>query len=106
MEKVLSATVLMEDAKSGYLETTFGGNHKEIQIGDIHVIVFSNSCPDLSVLSVTPWIKKINTKNWNIVWTIYLESLTPEAIKSSGKFSDFNLPKCWLDKLNEKYIHN
>ena len=50
--KVLKANALMEDAKSGYLETTFGGNHKEIQIGDIHVIVFSNNWPDLSVLSV------------------------------------------------------
>ena len=93
--KVLKATALMEDAKCGYLETTFGGNHKQIQIGDIHVIVFSNSCPDLSVLSVDrwrlwtltgpkfdntiwpvdvrPWIKKINTKNWNIIWTINLK---------------------------------
>lgn len=32
MKKVLSATALMEDAKSGYLDTTFGGNHKQIQI--------------------------------------------------------------------------
>jgi len=55
MTKILSATVLMEDVKSGYLETTFGGKHKEIQIGDIHVVVFSNSCPDLSVLSVDRW---------------------------------------------------
>ncbi len=32
MGKILSATALMEDVKSGYgyLETTFGGKHKEI----------------------------------------------------------------------------
>lgn len=54
MKKILSATLLMEDSKSRYLETTFGWNHKEIQIGDIHVVVFSNSCPDLSILSVDP----------------------------------------------------
>ena len=117
----------MEDAKSGYLETTFGGNHKEIQIGDIHVIVFSNNCPDLSVLSVDrwrlwtlsgskfdniiwpvnvkPWIKKINTKNWNIIWTISLKYLNLEEIKINKKFSDFNLPKCWLDKLGDKNIY-
>ena len=53
MKKILAATSLMEDAKSGYLETTFGGNHKEIQIGDIHII--SNSCPYLYVLSVDHW---------------------------------------------------
>ena len=76
-------------SKCGYLESTFGGTCKEIQIGDIHIIVFSNSCPDLSVLSVDRWrlwtlsgadygnviwpvavspcIKTINTRNWNIV---------------------------------------
>lgn len=125
--KVLKATALMEDAKSGYLETTFGGNHKEIQIGDIHVIVFSNNCPDLSVLSVDRWrlwtltgskfdniiwpvnvkpcIKKINTKNWNIIWTISLKYLNLEEIEINKKFSDFNLPKCWLDKLGDKNIY-
>ena len=50
--KKLVATGLMEDTKSGYLETHFGGNHKEIQIGDIHIVVFSNNCPDLSILSL------------------------------------------------------
>jgi hypothetical protein len=30
--KIISATALMEDAKSGHLETTFGGNHKLIQL--------------------------------------------------------------------------
>ena len=104
MKKVLAATALMEDAKSGYLETTFGGNHKEIQIGDIHIVVFSNNCPDLSVLSVDrwrlrtlsgknfdniiwpvdtrPWIKSVNTRNWNIVWTVNLRCLSVTEIKS------------------------
>ena len=123
-KKILAATSLMEDVKSGYLETNFGGNYKQIQMGDIHVIVFSNSCPDLSVLSVDrwrlwrltglecdniiwpisvkPWIKKINTKNWNIVWTICLESLTPEAIKTNGKFNDIHLEEEWFKKVNLK----
>ena len=82
----------MEDVKSGYLETTFGGKHKEIQIGDIHVVVFSNNCPDLSVLSVdrwrlwrlggeqyeniiwpckiSPYLKKVSRRAWNIKWTV------------------------------------
>lgn len=50
--KIISATALMEDAKSGHLETTFGGNHKEIEISDVHIVVLSNNAPDLSVLSV------------------------------------------------------
>ena len=29
--KIILATALMEDAKSGHLETTFGGKHKEIE---------------------------------------------------------------------------
>ena len=114
MKKVLSATALMEDAKSGYLETTFGGNHKEIQIGNIHIVVFSNNCPDLSVLSVdrwrlwtlsgksfdniiwpvsvTPWIKRVHTKNWNIIWTIHLKYLSLEEIRNNEKFRSLSLP--------------
>ena len=53
--KIISATALMEDAKSGHLETTFGGKHKEIEISDVHIVVLSNNAPDLSVLSVDRW---------------------------------------------------
>lgn len=127
ISKVLAATALMEDAKCGYLESTFGGTHKEIQIGDIHIIVFSNSCPDLSVLSVDrwrlwtlsgadcgniiwpvavrPWIKTINTKNWNIVWTINLRCLTLKEIETSKKFNDIGLPKDWLEEFGFKKIY-
>ena len=127
IKKVLAATSLMEDVKSGYLESNFGGNYKQIQIGDIHVIVFSNSCPDLSVLSVDrwrlwtlsgleydniiwpisvkPWIKKINTKNWNIVWTIHLKCLTLQEIKSSEKFNGIDFQKGWFEKFNLKKIY-
>ena len=123
-KKILAATSLMEDVKSGYLESNFGGNYKQIQIGDIHVIVFSNSCPDLSVLSVDrwrlwtltgmkygniiwpvsvkPWIKKINTKNWNIVWTIRLKFLTPEEVKTNGKFNNIYLKEEWFEKISLK----
>ena len=117
----------MEDVKSGYLESNFGGNHKQIQIGDIHVIVFSNNCPDLSILSVDrwrlwtlngiedgnliwpivvkPWIKKINTKNWNIIWIINLKCLNIEEIKSNDKFNDLNLNEDWFKKFNSKKIY-
>lgn len=127
MTKVLAATALMEDAKSGYLETTFGGNHKEIQIGDIHIVVFSNNCPDLSVLSVDrwrlwtlsgkdfgnviwpvytrPWIKLVNTKNWNIVWTVNLRCLSLLEIKNNKKFDDIVLPEEWFCKFNTKKIY-
>ena len=54
-KKVMAATALMEDAKSGHLETTFGGNHKEIEISNVHVVVLGNTAPDLSVLSVDRW---------------------------------------------------
>lgn len=127
IEKVLAATCLMEDAKCGYLETRFGGNHKQVQIGDIHIIVFSNSCPDLSVLSVdrwrlwtlngakydntiwpvavNPWIKIINTKNWNIVWTINLKYLTLKEIETSKKFDGICLPKGWFEKFSLKKMY-
>ena len=127
IKKVLAATSLMEDVKSGYLESNFGGNYKQIQIGDIHVIVFSNNCPDLSVLSVDRWrlwtlsgakygniiwpiavkplIKKINTKNWNILWTIHLKCLTVEEIEISKKFTNMDFQNDWFEKFNSEKIH-
>lgn len=127
MKKVLSATALMEDAKSGYLETTFGGNHKEIQIGNIHIVVFSNNCPDLSVLSVDrwrlwtlsgkrfdniiwpvdtiPWIKSVNTKNWNIIWTVNLRCLSLTEIKKNKKFDDIVLPEDWSMKFGPEKLY-
>lgn len=36
----------MEDAKSGHLETTFGGSHKEIEISNVHVVVLANTEPE------------------------------------------------------------
>lgn len=127
MGKIFSATALMEDAKSGYLETTFGRTHKEIQVGDIHVVVSSNSCPDLSILSVDrwrlwtlseknfgniiwpvtvkPWIKKVNTKNWNLVWTIHLKYLSLEEIENSEKFHNLSLLKDWLGEFDIKELY-
>ena len=37
--KMISATALMEDAKSSHLETTFGDKHKEIEISDINCTI-------------------------------------------------------------------
>lgn len=124
MKKVLAATALMENAKCGYLETNFGGNHKEIQIGDIHIVVFSNNCQGLSVLSLDrwrlwalsdkdfdniiwpvdtrPWIKSVNTKNWNIIWTINLRCLSLTEIKKNKKFDGIILPED-LDFLIDLY---
>ena len=104
-----------------------GGKHKEIQVGDIHVVVFSNSCPDLSALSVDrwilwtrsgknfgniiwpvsvkPWIKIVNTKNWNLVWTIHLKYLSLEEIENSEKFHDLSLPKNWLGEFGIKELY-
>ena len=54
-KKVVAATALIEDLKSGFLETTFGGKFRQLRIGDVHVIVMSNTSPDLSVLSEDRW---------------------------------------------------
>lgn len=51
----MASTALMEDAKSGHLETNFGRNYKEIEIANVHVVVLANTAPDLSVLSVDRW---------------------------------------------------
>jgi len=78
-KKVVSATALMEDLKGGYLETSFGGRHKEIHIENIHVVVFSNAAPDISLLSMDRW------RLWNISgrefgWVMWPCKLIPVVI--------------------------
>lgn len=66
-KKVIAATALMEDAKSGHLETCFGGKHREIQIGNVHIVVMSNTSPDLSVLSEDRW-RLWRFGSQNVIW--------------------------------------
>ena len=54
---------------------------------------------------VKPWIKKINIKNWNIVWTINLKYLNIQEIKTNYKFNDLNLKEDWFEKFNSKKIY-
>lgn len=89
--------------------------------------MFSNSCPDLSVLSVDrwrlwtlsgnnygniiwpvnvkPWVKTVNTKNWNLIWTINLKCLSLEEIKNNKKFDDIILPEDWFRKFGIKELY-
>lgn len=118
--KIISATALMEDAKSGHLETTFGGKHKEIEISDVHIVVLSNNAPDLSVLSVdrwrlwrlggrqyeniiwpckiSPYLKKVSRKAWNIRWTVSIRNLSLEELRSLKQYELINLDESWLMK--------
>jgi hypothetical protein len=50
--KIILATAVMEDAKSGHLKKTFGGKHNEIERSNVDIIVLSNNAPDFSVLNV------------------------------------------------------
>ena len=118
--KIISATALMEDAKSGHLETTFGGKHKEIEISDVHIIVLSNNAPDLSVLSVdrwrlwrlggkhyeniiwpckiSPYLKKVSRRAWNIRWTVSIRNLSLEELKSLKQYELITFDESWLEK--------
>ena len=118
--KIISATALMEDAKSGHLETTFGGKHKEIEISDIHIVVLSNNAPDLSVLSVdrwrlwrlggkqyeniiwpckiSPYLKKVSRRTWNIRWTVSIRNLSLEELKSLKQYQLITFDELWLIK--------
>lgn len=62
----------MEDPNLGYLEITFEENHKEIRIEDIHVIMFSTNCPNLSVLSLDCWrLWTLSGKDYdNVIWPV------------------------------------
>ena len=51
VKQMNQSTCLMETVKSGLIETNFGGHHKQVAISNIHLVVFSNQVPDLSILS-------------------------------------------------------
>lgn len=117
-KKVIAATALMEDAKSGHLETNFGGRHDEIQIGNIHVVVLANTAPDLSQLSVDRWrIWRLGGQNFNnviwpcqviptiisydrvskqLAWIIELTCLPHGEISKLQKFKGLNLENEWF----------
>ena len=110
----------MEDAKSGHLETTFGGKHKEIEISDVHIVVLSNNAPDLSVLSVdrwrlwglggeqyeniiwpckiSPYLKKVSHRAWNIRWTVLIRNLSLEELRSLKQYESISFDESWLEK--------
>ena len=121
--KIILATALMEDAKSGHLETTFSGNHREIEISDVHVVVLSNNAPDLSVLSVdrwrlwrlggqqygniiwpctiSPFVKKITGKTWNISWTVSMTNIPYEDLYKYKQYNSIEINEEWFWFKNE-----
>jgi len=123
--KIISATALMEDAKSGHLETNFGGKHKEIEISDVHIVVLSNNAPDLSILSVdrwrlwrlggrqyeniiwpckiSPYLKKVSRRAWNIRWTVSIRNLSLEELKSLKQYQLITFNESWLMKEGENF---
>lgn len=117
-KKVLAATALMEDAKSGHLETSFGGKHREAQIGNVHVVVLSNGAPDLSVLSEDRWrlwrfggtnyqnviwpchcapnIEENNETHRMIRWNISVRNLDLSELSRKSQYQGLNLDDSWL----------
>lgn len=127
MTQVMQATALMEDAKSGYLETNFGGKHKNIKISNVHVIVLANTAPDLSVLSVdrwrlwrlggedynniiwpcktTPCLKEHNKLNKSNLWCIKVINYFPSDLKYLKQFKGVELPTEWFDTIHKSNDH-
>ena len=122
-KKVVAATALIEDLKSGYLETTFGGKFRELKIGNVHVIVMSNTSPDLSVLSEDRWRLwqlggcyynnivwpcKCNSrvissdKSNNILWNVVINPLSLDKLKKKKQFKNLILDEDWLKILDKK----
>ena len=117
--KVMNATSLMEDIKSGDVETNFGGRHKEIRLPDVHVIVFSNTPPDLSVLSTDRWclwrlggenygniiwpcssrarVSKFDKRTNSTKWQTKLVNLTADHVINDKRYSNLNIPIEWWD---------
>ena len=118
-KKMMLATVLVEDAKSGYLESTFGGRHKEIEISNIHIIILSNNSPDLSLLSKDRWrlwrlggkyfdnivwpclaepvIKDITQKTWYISWTVELKNIPFSCLANYSQYDNLKIDPHWFN---------
>jgi hypothetical protein len=119
-KKVMAATALMEDAKSGHLETSFGGKLREVQISNVHVVVMANSAPDLSVLSVdrwriwrlggpnydnimwpckpTPELSKYDSITKNVKWSTSLDVLAFPTLSKMSQYENLKLDPGWLLK--------
>ena len=47
----------------------------------------------------------MNTKNWNLIWTIHLKYLGLKEISANGKFNDINLPEDGLKEFGIKKLY-
>ena len=47
----------------------------------------------------------VNTKNWNLVWTIHLKYLSLKEIEDNEKFPSLSLPKDWLGEFGIKELY-
>jgi hypothetical protein len=118
-KKIMEATALMESIKTGRLATTFGGRRKIIRIPDVHVVVFSNTPPDLSTLSKDRWrlwrlggfkyghiiwpctphpviLKKSETKD-RVAWCTRLVNIPPGYLSAMSVYKDLNLNPDWFN---------
>lgn len=89
------STCLMETVKSGLIETNFGGHHKQVTISNVHLVVFSNQVPDLSILSKDRWLI------WRLSGEKYGNVMLPA--KTDALIKDYNsklrLTK-WVNSIN------
>lgn len=46
-------------------------------------------------VKISSFIKKVNTRNWNIIWTVSLTCLTKSEIEDSNKFNGIKLNDDW-----------
>jgi hypothetical protein len=116
-KKVMAATALMEDAKSGHLETTFGGKHREVQISNVHIVVLANFAPDLSVLSVDRWrVWRLGGQEYNniiwpckptpvlwnfdssskfVEWGVRLDNISPSHLETMSQYKKIDIDSDW-----------
>merc|ERR1712187_159653 len=94
-------------------------------MGDVHIVVLSNNAPDLSVLSVdrwrlwrlsgrqyeniiwpckiSPYLKKVSRRAWNIRWTVSIRNLSLEELKSLKQYELIRFNESWLMKEGENF---
>ena len=116
----MEATALIEEVKSGHLETTFGGRRKLVEIPDVHVVVLSNNAPDLSTLSKDRWhlwrlggkrfgnliwpcraipkVRRYNDKKDKVTWCVILKNLIYEDFKNLPSYKNIDINPEWFKK--------
>lgn len=54
---------------------------------------------------ISPYLKKVSRRAWNIRWTVSIRNLSLEKIINNEKFRNISLPENWLSEFGIKELY-